>query len=119
MEEQKRNALQLDQFERAFAALQEAIDTDDGDITATRDYATYRAAFENNAWRKVSEFADAVRPGRIVDVGCATGQTINCWPSSRHSDAVEYADRDRPTTPPMTALARAPPRSRGISRDAA
>ena len=31
MEEQKRNALQLDQFERAFAALQEAIDTDDGD----------------------------------------------------------------------------------------
>lgn len=52
------------------------VDTDDGDITATRDYATYRAAFENNAWRKVSEFADAVRPGRIVDVGCATGQTI-------------------------------------------
>ncbi|MFT3887992.1 MAG: methyltransferase domain-containing protein [Arachnia sp.] len=52
------------------------VDTDDGDITATRDYATYRAAFEDNAWRKVSEFADAVRPGRIVDVGCATGQTI-------------------------------------------
>lgn len=52
------------------------IDSDDGDITATRDYATYRAAFEDNAWRKVSEFADAVRPGRILDVGCATGQTI-------------------------------------------
>jgi SAM-dependent methyltransferase len=52
------------------------VDTDDGDITATRDYATYRAAFEDNAWRKVSEFADAVRPGRILDVGCATGQTI-------------------------------------------
>ena len=52
------------------------IDSDDGDITVTRDYATYRAAFENNAWRKVTEFADAVRPGRIVDVGCATGQTI-------------------------------------------
>lgn len=52
------------------------IDSDDGDITVTRDYATYRAAFENNAWRKVGEFADAVRPGRIVDVGCATGQTI-------------------------------------------
>jgi hypothetical protein len=31
MEEQKRNVLQLAQFERAFAALQEAIDTDDGD----------------------------------------------------------------------------------------
>lgn len=52
------------------------IDSDDGDITVTRDYATYRTAFEDNAWRKVSEFAHAVRPGRIVDVGCATGQTI-------------------------------------------
>lgn len=52
------------------------VDTDDGDITVTRDYASYRAAFEDNAWRKVGEFADAVRPGRIVDVGCATGQTI-------------------------------------------
>jgi len=52
------------------------IDSDDGDITVTRDYATYRAAFEDNAWRKVSEFAEVVRPGRIVDVGCATGQTI-------------------------------------------
>lgn len=52
------------------------IDSDDGDITQTRDYTTYRAAFEDNAHRKVSEFAHAVRPGRIVDVGCATGQTI-------------------------------------------
>lgn len=52
------------------------IDSDDGDITVTRDYATYRAAFEDNAWRKVNEFAHVVRPGRIVDVGCATGQTI-------------------------------------------
>ena len=52
------------------------IDSDDGDITVTRDYSTYRAAFEDNAWRKVSEFAQTVRPGRIVDVGCATGQTI-------------------------------------------
>lgn len=48
----------------------------DGDITATRDYVAYRAAFEDNAWRKVELFADYVRPGRIVDVGCATGQTI-------------------------------------------
>ncbi|SNU01311.1 Methyltransferase domain-containing protein [Ruaniaceae bacterium KH17] len=52
------------------------IDSDDGDITITRDYASYRAAFEDNAWRKVGEFAHLVRPGRIVDVGCATGQTI-------------------------------------------
>jgi len=52
------------------------IDSEDGDITDTRDYATYRQAFEDNAWRKVDAFADYVRPGRILDVGCATGQTL-------------------------------------------
>lgn len=50
--------------------------SDDGDITATREYETYRAAFEDNAFRKVAEFAPYVQPGRIMDVGCATGQTI-------------------------------------------
>lgn len=53
------------------------ITSDDGDITTTRDYATYRKAFEDNAWRKVSDFADFVRPGRILDVGCATGETLH------------------------------------------
>lgn len=52
------------------------IGSDDGDITITRNYAAYRAAFEDNAWRKVNDFAEYVRPGKIVDVGCATGQTI-------------------------------------------
>lgn len=52
------------------------VSSDDGDITITRDYASYRAAFEDNAWRKVNDFAEFVRPGKIVDVGCATGQTI-------------------------------------------
>ena len=52
------------------------VSSDDGDITVTRDYATYRAAFEDNAWRKVQDFAIYVQPGRILDVGCATGQTI-------------------------------------------
>ena len=52
------------------------ISSADGDITETRDYATYRQAFEDNAWRKVADFAEYVRPGRILDVGCATGQTI-------------------------------------------
>lgn len=52
------------------------IGSDDGDITVTRNYATYRAAFEDNAWRKVNDFAAYVKPGKIVDVGCATGQTI-------------------------------------------
>lgn len=49
---------------------------DDGDITDTRDYATYRQAFEENAWRKVNDIAPYVNPGKILDVGCATGQTL-------------------------------------------
>jgi len=52
------------------------VGSDDGDITVSRDYASYRAAFEDNAWRKVDDFAAFVLPGKIVDVGCATGQTI-------------------------------------------
>ncbi|OYX37808.1 hypothetical protein B7Z00_02840 [Candidatus Saccharibacteria bacterium 32-50-10] len=52
------------------------IGSDDGDITLSRDYTSYRAAFEDNAWRKVNDFADYVLPGKILDVGCATGQTI-------------------------------------------
>lgn len=52
------------------------IDSDDGDITTTRDYSTYRQAFEDGAVRKVADFAEFVRPGRILDVGCATGETL-------------------------------------------
>jgi len=52
------------------------VGSDDGDITVSRDYASYRAAFEDNAWRKVDDFAEYVLSGKIVDVGCATGQTI-------------------------------------------
>jgi SAM-dependent methyltransferase len=52
------------------------ITSDDGDITVSRDYQTYRRAFENGAWRKVGEFASEVEPGRILDVGCATGETL-------------------------------------------
>lgn len=52
------------------------IDSDDGDITTTRDYATYRQAFEDGAKRKVADFSRYVQPGRILDVGCATGETL-------------------------------------------
>ncbi|MDO4773534.1 MAG: methyltransferase domain-containing protein [Candidatus Saccharibacteria bacterium] len=52
------------------------ISSDDGDITVSRDYASYRAAFEDSAWRKVRDIAPFVQPGRIIDVGCATGQAI-------------------------------------------
>lgn len=51
-------------------------DSDDGDITATRDYVVYRAAFEDGAKRKVPDFIESVRPGKIIDIGCATGETI-------------------------------------------
>ena len=52
------------------------IDSDDGDITTTRDYNTYRQAFEDGAIRKVADFGQYVLPGRILDVGCATGETL-------------------------------------------
>lgn len=52
------------------------IDSDDGDITTTRDYTVYRQAFEDGAIRKVADFEQFVQPGRILDVGCATGETI-------------------------------------------
>ncbi len=52
------------------------IDSDDGDITTTRDYTTYRQAFEDGAKRKVADFEQFVKPGRILDVGCATGETL-------------------------------------------
>lgn len=46
---------------------------DDGDLTATRDYATYTAAFDDASDRKWAQVAPHVRPGRVVDLGCAAG----------------------------------------------
>ncbi len=46
---------------------------DEGSLTDTRDYRTYSASFENAARRKWSQARPYVRPGRIVDIGCATG----------------------------------------------
>lgn len=54
--------------------LQEA--SSEGDLTTSRDYDVYRQAFEDNAFRKVEEFSQYVVPGRIIDIGSATGQTI-------------------------------------------
>lgn len=54
--------------------LQEA--SSEGDLTTSRDYDTYRQAFEDNAFRKVEQFSQYVVPGRILDIGSATGQTI-------------------------------------------
>lgn len=49
---------------------------DEGDITDTRDYETYRQAFEDGAKRKYEVIRPYVKNGRIVDIGCATGEII-------------------------------------------
>lgn len=48
----------------------------DGDLTDTRDYATYIGAFDRGAARKYAEIREHVRPGRIVDIGCCTGALL-------------------------------------------
>lgn len=52
------------------------VGTDDGDLTATRDYNVYVRAFDDGAERKYALIRDHVRPGRIVDIGCCTGSLI-------------------------------------------
>jgi hypothetical protein len=49
---------------------------DDGGLTTTRDYKTYADAFETAAERKWLQIKDFVRPGRVLDIGCATGATL-------------------------------------------
>lgn len=49
---------------------------DDGGLTTTRDYKTYADAFETAADRKWLQIKDFVQPGRILDIGCATGATL-------------------------------------------
>lgn len=48
----------------------------EGSLTDTRDYRSYGAAFEAAAGRKWAQARPYVRPGRIVDVGCATGAML-------------------------------------------
>ena len=48
----------------------------EGSLTDTRDYRTYSTSFENAARRKWAQARPYIRPGRIVDVGCATGAMI-------------------------------------------
>ncbi len=50
--------------------------TEDGDITATRDYNTYVRSFDSGATRKHELIKDLVLPGRIVDIGCCTGALL-------------------------------------------
>ena len=50
--------------------------TEDGDLTATRDYNTYARAFDEGAERKYEQIKDLVVPGRIVDIGCCAGAVL-------------------------------------------
>jgi hypothetical protein len=48
----------------------------EGSLTETRNYSVYAAAFEAAAQRKWAQARPFVRPGRIVDVGCASGAML-------------------------------------------
>lgn len=54
----------------------DALLTEDGDLTATRDYQTYMRAFDDGADRKYNLVRGLLVPGRIVDIGCCTGSII-------------------------------------------
>lgn len=45
----------------------------EGDLTTTRDYRTYTAAFDDASDRKWDLVSPFVVPGRVVDLGCAAG----------------------------------------------
>lgn len=48
----------------------------EGSLTDTRDYRTYSRAFEDAADRKWAQARPFVEPGRILDIGCATGAML-------------------------------------------
>jgi hypothetical protein len=50
--------------------------TEDGDLTATRDYNVYVRSFDDGAPRKLDRIGEFLVPGRIVDIGCCTGSLI-------------------------------------------
>lgn len=50
--------------------------TEDGDLTATRDYNTYARSFDQGAERKYALIKDLVVPGRVVDIGCCAGAVL-------------------------------------------
>ena len=50
------------------------ISSADGALTETRHYESYAEAFQSSAPRKWKEIRDWLVPGRIVDVGSATGE---------------------------------------------
>ncbi|MFT3797566.1 class I SAM-dependent methyltransferase [Microbacterium sp.] len=69
----------VDRYGLAALARQLAADPvigDEGGLTQTRDYRTYSRSFEDAAGRKWAQARPWVVPGRIVDLGCATGAML-------------------------------------------
>lgn len=48
----------------------------DSDLTLGRDYFTYMDSFDRGAERKWTLLEPHIEPGRIVDIGCATGSIL-------------------------------------------
>ena len=63
-----------DQVKQVF--LDGVVSNEDGALTDTREYSSYAQAFEDSAMRKWAQISDWVIPGRIVDIGSATGQLL-------------------------------------------
>lgn len=68
---------------------QDALLTDDGDITETRDYNTYVRSFDQGADRKYGLIRGLVAPGRVVDIGCCTGSILR---EMTHDDSLRESD---------------------------
>ncbi|WP_424446028.1 class I SAM-dependent methyltransferase [Microbacterium sp. CH-015] len=69
----------VDRYGLAEQARQIAADPvigDEGGLTQTRDYRTYSRSFEDAADRKWAQARPWIVPGRVVDLGCATGAML-------------------------------------------
>ncbi len=62
--------------ERILRLYHDPILTDAGDLTETRDYATYNQAMASAIDFKYAEIAPFLQPGKIVDEGCADGALL-------------------------------------------
>lgn len=85
----------IDVFERYALAAQVAmvmadpVVSEEGSLTETRNYRQYAASFEASAERKWRQARPYVVPGRIVDIGCATGamlELVSREPGLQESD---------------------------------
>jgi SAM-dependent methyltransferase len=85
----------IDVFDRYSLAAQVAMVLGDpvvgqeGSLTETRNYRAYAASFEASAERKWRQARPFVVPGRIVDVGCATGAVLEL---ASHEASLQESD---------------------------